>query len=347
MEYEIPASTIFYDVNVNGRWEQTPFHVALLLLYSFGIVGNILVIKVFQKRYGEPSPYRFLATLLGISDLFSSIAFVVRCFERIVFVFNQVVSFHLYICKVTRYISYTNGLASVFIILALGIDRYRKICAPIHWQMTNSQSKTIGVLTFFFGFIFNSPSIFIIGRQTYVIPEINITATRCGISNEYQIALYPLIFYGLYFVVILVLILSIGVMQYHIIQSLIQHAKFRNQMRKVLDKPDRSNNLGRTPQNFRQDISVRNREIAIALAVITFLMVISFLTLTTFQTYNAYQGFYTPFDQMSLAEDLLNEYIMVDIVAVNGVLNPVVYFVLDLKFRKEVRAMCSLTTENP
>lgn len=118
-------------------------------------------------------------------------------------------------------------------------------------------------------------------------------------------------------------------------------------MRKVLDKPDRSNNLGRTPQNFRQDISVRNREIAIALAVITFLMVISFLTLTTFQTYNAYQGFYTPFDQMSLAEDLLNEYIMVDIVAVNGVLNPVVYFVLDLKFRKEVRAMCSLTTENP
>uniref|UniRef100_K1R610 G-protein coupled receptors family 1 profile domain-containing protein n=1 Tax=Magallana gigas TaxID=29159 RepID=K1R610_MAGGI len=135
--------------------------------------------------------------------------------------------------------------------------------------------------------------------------------------------------------------------QYHIIQSLIQHAKFRNQMRKVLDKPDRSNNLGRTPQNFRQDISVRNREIAIALAVITFLMVISFLTLTTFQTYNAYQGFYTPFDQMSLAEDLLNEYIMVDIVAVNGVLNPVVYFVLDLKFRKEVRAMCSLTTENP
>lgn len=146
MDHKKSALSIFYDVNIDGRWKQAPFNVTLLVLYSFGIVGNILVIKVFQKRYGEPSPYRFLVTFLGISDLFSSAAFVVRCFERFVFVFNQVGSFHIYICKVTRYLSYTNGLASVFLILALGIDRYRKLCAPLHWQMTNTRSKIIGLM---------------------------------------------------------------------------------------------------------------------------------------------------------------------------------------------------------
>lgn len=117
-------------------------------------------------------------------------------------------------------------------------------------------------------------------------------------------------------------------------------------MRNGTDKPDRSNNVAGTMPNPRQDISARRREIAIALAAITLLMIISFLTLTIYQTYNAYKGLYTPFNQMSLTDDLVNEYIMVDIVAVNGVLNPVVYFVLDLKFRREVKAICSLTTGN-
>lgn len=49
---------------------------------------------------------------------------------------------------------------------------------------------------------------------------------------------------------------------------------------------------------------------------------------------------------MFLVEDLFNEYIMVDIVVVNGVFNFVVYFVLDLKFWKEVRVMCLFIIEN-
>lgn len=91
-------------------------------------------------------------------------------------------------------------------------------------------------------------------------------------------------------------------------------------------------------------ISNRNQEIAIALAVITLLMVVSFLSLLTFQTYSAFKGFFIPTSHVSMADDLVNEY-LIDIVAVNGVLNPVVYFVLDLKFRKEVKSICRKTKE--
>lgn len=183
MEWPKSRDTILDDYNVNGRQNQAPFNGVFLALYSFGIVGNILVIMVFRKRYSEPSPYRSLVTFLAFSDMFSSFGFVVRCIERTVFVFNQVGPLHIYICKITRFVCYSNGLASVFLILALGIDRYRKLCAPLQWQMTNTQSKTIGLMSFFLGFLFNSPGMVVFGRQAYFIPEINITATRCGIST--------------------------------------------------------------------------------------------------------------------------------------------------------------------
>lgn len=129
MEWPKSRDTILDDYNVNGRQNQAPFNGVFLALYSFGIVGNILVIMVFRKRYSEPSPYRSLVTFLAFSDMFSSFGFVVRCIERTVFVFNQVGPLHIYICKITRFVCYSNGLASVFLILALGIDRYRKLCA--------------------------------------------------------------------------------------------------------------------------------------------------------------------------------------------------------------------------
>lgn len=195
------ADTILDDYSINGRRNQAPFNGVFLALYSYGFVGNILVFMVFRKRYSVPSPYRSLVTFLAFSDIFSSFGFFGRCIERTVFVFNQVGSYHINVCKLTRFVCFSNGLASVFLILALGIDRYRKLCVPLHWQMTYTQSKIIGLMSFFFGFLFNSPGMVIFGRQAYFIPEINITATRCGISDELETTLYPLICYGLYVVV--------------------------------------------------------------------------------------------------------------------------------------------------
>lgn len=344
MEYKKAVESIWDEQNINGRLDQAPFNVTFLFMYGFGIIGNLLVIAVFRKGYSEPSPYRLFAILLAASDLFSSFGFVFRCFERIVFVFHQVGPVTIYICKATRMMSYSNGLASVFLILALGTDRYRKICTPLQPQMTHSQSRIIGGMSFACGILFNFPTIFLFGQQFYVITELNKTATRCGIPKEIQTSYFPIIFYGSYVVVVSIAIFSIGVMQYKIIQSLIQRAKFQREMKNINNVDNQFRKTDFRNRIAHALISNRNQEIAIALAVITLLMVVSFLSLLTFQTYSAFKGFFIPTSHVSMADDLVNEY-LIDIVAVNGVLNPVVYFVLDLKFRKEVKSICRKTKE--
>lgn len=97
MEFPKSRDTCLVDYNVNGRRNQAPFNGVFLALYSFGIVGNIIVIMVFRKRYSEPCPYHSLVTFIAVSDMFFSFGFFVRCIERTVFVFNQVGPSHIYI----------------------------------------------------------------------------------------------------------------------------------------------------------------------------------------------------------------------------------------------------------
>lgn len=64
------ADTILDDYNINGRRNQAPFNGVFLALYSYGFVGNILVVMVFRKRYSVPSPYRSLVTFLAFPTCF-------------------------------------------------------------------------------------------------------------------------------------------------------------------------------------------------------------------------------------------------------------------------------------
>jgi hypothetical protein len=333
------TDTIFADYNIIGRIEHAPLNATLFVIYSIGVFGNALVIHVFWKRFSEHTPYRAFVSSLAGSDLFSSFGHCARCVERLVFVYHQTGPINSKICKAIRFLSYANGLASFLLIFALGVDRYKKICTPLKLQMTFTQSKIICVLSFVVGVIFNSPVMFLIGRLSYEIKELNITATRCSIPNELQASILPLLFYGAYFTIVLLCIVVMGVIQYKIIQSLIKHAKFRREMRNITSGTNapRHEPTGSLPLP-RRDINSRNREIAIALIVITLLMLISFASITALQTYNAFMGFFVPVTSLSVSEDMVNEFVL-DLVAVNGVLNPVVYFLLDLKFRKEVKAI--------
>lgn len=171
------ADTILDDYNINGRRNQAPFNVVSRSVQLWFCRKHTSLYGVPEAIFGTLT-ISFTRNLPGISDMFSSFGFFGRCIERTVFVFNQVGSYPIYVCKLTRFVCFSNGLARVFLILALGIDRYRKLCVPLHWQMTYTQSKIIGLMSFFFGFLFNSPGMVIFGRQAYFIPEINITATR-------------------------------------------------------------------------------------------------------------------------------------------------------------------------
>ena len=94
-----------------------------------------------------------------------------------------------------------------------------------------------------------------------------------------------------------------------------------------------------TKQSKKIDLeNTKNRRIIRTLSIVLFLLVISYFSFSVFQIYLCYTRYFVGESMISRSWDLTMEYAS-DIVTINGILNPFVYFFTDIKFRAEVKSM--------
>jgi hypothetical protein len=97
---------------------------------------------------------------------------------EIVFVFQEY-NMPVWMCKTALFVNTLSTLTSAFLLLAIAIDRCRKVCKPFSWQISNTAAKLMFLLTVVISLAFSWMQPLVHGIQTRKHAKYNITISEC------------------------------------------------------------------------------------------------------------------------------------------------------------------------
>nr|XP_022310947.1 uncharacterized protein LOC111116252 [Crassostrea virginica] len=224
------------------------------------------------------------------------------------------------------------------------------------------------VVVIILGAVLNVPIAIIYGKRTVEI-ETNINATRCGILNRFDYKLLPILHFGFLNFLSLLAVIFIVVTQVKVRRVILHQAALRKRIRASTNQYAK-NSSGRTDfteiagkssetvekNNVIQEakvftisqniVKVKNRaeedqniRITFTFCIVTILLLVSFQAFLWYQTLLSLDRYLDPEGRISKARDTFYEYFP-DVITINGVLNPFVYYFTDNKFRYELKGLC-------
>ena len=121
--------------------EEASLHIGgvifLCILLSCGIIGNFHVLIVFGRKM-KTSNHIIFITWLGFVDLTACLVgmpfLLVDLMHPLTFQADV-------LCKLARGTNYFLCECSSFLMIVITIDRYRKVCHPLKWQISNRKAK--------------------------------------------------------------------------------------------------------------------------------------------------------------------------------------------------------------
>ncbi|CAC5389895.1 unnamed protein product [Mytilus coruscus] len=197
--------------------------IYLLLLMLIGIPGNVLVLVVYPIRF-QKSTHRTFIIGLALSDLF--VCAVTLPFEITEMRF-QYTFYNMWACKFFRACNNLFALSSIFILMGLSSDRYRRVFTPLKLQMTSHHATIFIVFSVCLSFLFSWPNFFISGIRHVKLGEFNITGFDCSLSDQFAKTIYPTVYGGTLFLIFIICMVSLIVIYSLIGRKLCAHIQFR------------------------------------------------------------------------------------------------------------------------
>ncbi|BFZ10985.1 hypothetical protein BsWGS_14024 [Bradybaena similaris] len=177
-----------------------PTVVVLVAVMIVGVVGNILICYIFTRKLRRNSQ-NFLLLCLGIFDLLSS------CVGVPSEIFD-VRHYYLYesveMCKAMRFLTTFPSLASILVLLVIAVDRYRKICKPLHHQIHLSHARIALIIIVVIAFTFSVPALYIYGHRSFPTPVADVYGYDCSVDDVFKDKPYPLVYEGVFLAAFLV-----------------------------------------------------------------------------------------------------------------------------------------------
>ena len=176
-----------------------PVTIIIGILAVCGLLGNSSVIYVYKWKYSKCN-FRTFVLCLAMVD-FTSCLFVFpteMAGHRIWFSYPKSAA---WFCKLKTSIYATAVFISSYILLLISVDRFRKVCRPLGWQI--SQNVALRLCLFIFGLsmilIIPCPILFGIQTSNITYEGQHIVITSCGRDDDYKdsiwITIYVAIFY--------------------------------------------------------------------------------------------------------------------------------------------------------
>jgi len=185
-----------------------PAIVVVTLLMIIGLIGNPLVIYFFGFRVKRTASYMFIVTLACFDFITCSVSMPLEIVD--------IVRFYTFensnACRLLRFVNYFASIASAAILIAIAVDRFRRICKPFNKQISNQSAKFIIMGVMAFSLFCSWPSIAI-----YTVVAVNITTSSESVigydcttirDKEYRfyITIYNIVLFLLFIGTIVVLI---------------------------------------------------------------------------------------------------------------------------------------------
>ena len=286
-----------------------------------GLVGNLHVLYIYLKQF-KTSNYKVYVVYLAIMDL---IHCAVVAPLLIMYLFYPVTYPSASLCKTFRYIQYVMAVASSSSLVAIAIDRYKKICSPLGPQLTTRNAKMLCFLSFLFSVIVSIPAPVLFGLSTTQTGIPGLTGFRCFTEDRIKLTKFQFLFnigLGTYFVAVLTCLIFVYI---RIGRHIFHHKRFQSSMRRM---------SARSEQEVKLATGSGAKKSTITLCFVTVAYFVSalphhLLALVIFVVKD--------FDcNMTLLQSQFY-YTFVWSYLFNSVVNPFIYGIRDRKFRFEVR----------
>ena len=255
------------------------------------------------------------------------------------------------ICKIFKGIVNTVYLTSVFIIIGLSVDRYRHVCHPFKTQISVKICRIICASSIILALVFSWPSFYLSGIRHVNLTN-NITGFDCSmIDDAFKSTNYQAYQNAVHFSIFILTIVSMIIMYILIGHTVYKQAQFRKKFCPTYEcnntsRNDNSsessvvsgvNSIRKMPAEIKEANSLRKEhqskqrvtKIAFAISV---LFLVSFLP---YPVVAALSKGGVIADSLSVTSSILS--IVMRSGYMSSVGNPIVYGVLDTRFRGFVR----------
>ena len=301
-----------------------PVFIYICIILSIGIPGNILVIYVYLFKWKKSQMRTFILSL-AFYDLF----YCLTCMTTEVYLLLNYIKFDYPVfCKISRYSSAAGIYGSTFLLVALAVDRYQRICRIYRTQITTGQARWICIMSVLYGAVTASPYPFLYGTYTVKIPIDGgiVIGKTCltddaVLETDFPFAMTMLNLIS-HFIVDVVLI---------ILYSLIGIAVCRR--RKPGKRVNISDSANATTSQLEQQAGGNSaRTITLILFLVTLVYILSYLPhciIFIIRYQNPGLNYQLSNIENSVHQLLLRTYFL------NSVLNPVVYSFVSKQFREK------------
>lgn len=156
-----------------------PNTVLVALYLIVGVIGNVTVILVYQFRLNKQKDGRYFVAPLAWIDF---IALIVTASLNLTQNTKQIIFPGLGACKMLKYFSYSTTCASLYLLAAIAVQRYLKICRPFGRQMSLRWKRVSVFMCVIISLIVYTPVIFFYGVVEKRNPVFgNVTVYQCSI----------------------------------------------------------------------------------------------------------------------------------------------------------------------
>lgn len=196
--------------------------IYLGLLMLIGIPGNLIVLIVYPSRFPKTT-HRMFITGLAVADIL--VCVVTLPFE-ITEMRLQYTFYNSWCCKFFRACNTLFALSSIFILMGLSGDRFRRVCTPLKVQMTSRHATIYIMFCVVLAVIFSWPNFFISGIRLVNLGN-NVTGYDCSLSDQFAKTKYPTLYGGTLFLVFIICMISLIVLYSLIGRQIVKHFQFR------------------------------------------------------------------------------------------------------------------------
>ncbi|XP_053377862.1 D(2) dopamine receptor-like [Mercenaria mercenaria] len=161
---------------------QIPLIVYLAILCISGTAGNSLICYIFAKKC-KLSTYYNLVTFLAIINLFTCCIVIPL---ELIAQFWQYTFDNIWLCKINSFLCAFTAFTSGSLLFCIAFDRYRKVCTPLRWQVSDRTARyaciasaAVGIAT-----AWTTPVIYGIEKWRHSVH--NVTISRCEITDNFK-----------------------------------------------------------------------------------------------------------------------------------------------------------------
>lgn len=191
------------------------------ILMVIGTPGNIIVLYVYFFKWRKSTSRMFILFLTAL-DLINCVTTLPM--EIYIMIYTVMLD-NPGLCKTTRFATYTLNYSSAAILVAIAIDRFRRICRPHGPQFSAKKSKYICVGCILLALSMTWPALLFYGTRTLDLGVVE--GKACLLENKFDTSVYPTVFFIVQMASTIVVFTTLSVLYYFVGIQIYKHRKMR------------------------------------------------------------------------------------------------------------------------